>query len=264
MVYKKIISSGTQLELFEYDKIPNKTEIRKSKDTNLSVYKKKIRRHINGKRASKQLYRILLTNFEDAKEKGEVVCFATFTFPFYVEYGDAWNIWNTFTKRYKRIVKKNLKYIVVPEFHQSGNLHFHAILINIEKYLYDDLQAAIKRTYAIPEEDFQETNSRVLQSIWATGFVDCISTDASPAIARYLTNYLEESMQDPRLMGKRSFNISHGLKRPTVTSIQIAIDFLFTESDYKLQYENKFETSWLGTCKYSRYTTKPNIIEKIK
>jgi len=266
MVYKKLIQSGNQIEIFEYEKEPytfrhppkkNIVRVRRPR------YKSRIhfKRADNSHRAKIRFNRIVLSNLLSTQNK---CAFITFTFASYTTFDEGLVAWNLFTKRYKRTVGCSLLYIMVPEFTQSGSIHFHALIFDLPSFFYDDIQAGIKRGDVVSQTDYQEANNRLLQNIWANGYLDGISTDNNPAIARYLSDYMHKSVQDYRFTGKRAYNISRGLLRPLQTNIQSAITFIQQDQDSKsltLKYESTFNTSWLGQCIYRRYSTQKPIIQ---
>lgn len=118
--------------------------------------------------------------------------------------------WQSFLKRFRKKVKKELKYICVWERQKRGAIHFH-FLTNIDYIAFDDLD----RT-------------------WGNGFVFINSVSKKKErkkVINYLLKYMtKEIMSKTDTRGMRFFFTSNNLKKPKISkynSLIIPEDVIF-------------------------------------
>lgn len=96
---------------------------------------------------------------------------------------------------------KYLKYLVIPELHKSGAVHFHALLRGFE-----DKQ--------LLRESHVFQNGRRVYNIrhWHFGFSTCVKIDNIDKVSSYIRKYITKDMI--LLPGTRRYLCSKGLTRP--------------------------------------------------
>lgn len=99
----------------------------------------------------------------------------------------------------------DLRYLIVPELHKDGALHFHALFSNFNGSLRDSGKKTANGSII-----FNATGYRA-------GFTQFVKLDSnSLALARYITKqYLTKNM--PIFGNKKRYWVSRGLNRPTKT-----------------------------------------------
>jgi len=106
---------------------------------------------------------------------------------------------------------KFLQYLIVPERHKSGQIHFHALLKNYDGHLFDSGHKQGGRTvYNIPH--------------WHFGFSTAVKIDNQEAVSRYVRKYITKDML--LLPGTKRYYCSQGLIRPTKSHNLSVIPFL--------------------------------------
>lgn len=94
----------------------------------------------------------------------------------------------------------DLKYLIVPEFHKDGALHFHALLGNFNGRLRDS---------------GKKRNGRVIYNLsgYRSGFSTAVPIDEDyDAVSAYLKKYITKDM--PVMFAKKRFWASRNLVRP--------------------------------------------------
>lgn len=107
---------------------------------------------------------------------------------------------NTWIRNAKARHSPNLKYLIVPELHESGRIHFHALLRGFNGQLKDaKLQQNGRDVYNIKN--------------WRFGFSTAVKIDNIVAVSRYIRKYITKDMI--LLPGKKRYFCSQDLVRPT-------------------------------------------------
>lgn len=129
----------------------------------------------------------------------------------------------------RRRHSSELAYIIVPELHKDGAIHFHALLKNFNGRLKD----STKKT---------KTNKSIYNfSGYKWGFSTAVKIDDNQAkISSYVQKYLTKDM--PRFSGKKRYWTSNNLIRPIKTtndfrlSLSLNSSSLVYDSDYYEKY----------------------------
>jgi hypothetical protein len=130
----------------------------------------------------------------------------------------------------QRTHSPNLKYLIVPEFHKDGALHFHALLSNFNGRLKDSKKRQSGRIV------YNMTGFR-------SGFTTAVPIDHNKgAISNYIKKYITKDM--PLIHGRKRYWLSQNLTRPTKTvngfgSLKKLP--LFTKKVYETEYYDMFE-----------------------
>jgi len=106
---------------------------------------------------------------------------------------------------------KNLQYLIVPEKHKSGAIHFHALIKGFEGRLKDSGHVQGGRVvYNIPH--------------WHFGFSTAVKIDNQEAVSRYIRKYITKDMI--LLPGSKRYFCSQGLERPIHQNNLVIVPFL--------------------------------------
>lgn len=142
---------------------------------------------------------------------------------------------NTWIRNAKARHSKHLEYLIIPELHQSGAIHFHALF----KHYEGDLR---------PSGIFQ--NGREVFNIphWHFGFSTCCKIDNQEAVARYVSKYISKDMIT--FPGHKRYYCSQGLQRPDRTH-NVSLKFLSSLPPlFKHSLFEKSQFSADGDCEY--------------
>lgn len=131
----------------------------------------------------------------------------------------------------KRYLKKNLKYIVVPEFQKRGAVHYHIVC------------------------NLPYVDKEVIEKYWNYGFIDIRAISNLDKQAYYLTKYISKNNKDPRFKGNKTYFTSTNLKRPKPVYGGEAYAVLKRVEENKLTAirKGKFETKFNGIAKFREY-----------
>lgn len=106
-----------------------------------------------------------------------------------------------------------LEYLVIPELHKSGAIHFHALFKNYRGDMIDSCHIT--------------KNHNIIYNLknWRFGFSTACKIDNIEAVSNYVAKYITKDMV--LLPGKKRYFCSQGLTRPQkITNFQYAIKFV--------------------------------------
>jgi len=250
MGYNKIIISGNDFELYEYEK-DIVTLVggvrRKNADTYVCVgvepsgedslsnqedEAKMGKRADNARRASMAFRRIVTSNLVGAAPATLV----TLTYKDnFTDLSAAYRHLTAFNQSLRYRYGKTFSYVLVPEFQKRGAVHFHALY------------------WGLPEELFHsERETRVLSQLWGHGFVFLKKTDGNERLAFYLAKYFTKAFLDPRLKNQKSYVASRNVKRPIVQKGPFLISVVLDEFGIieEALVDRTYNTKWLGEGRY--------------
>lgn len=153
-----------------------------------------------------------------------------------------------FKKRVSRYLdKKNLpkfKYLGVTEFqdkNRQGAIHYHVICNLIE----------------IPLKQ--------LQGLWQYGLIHKRTTTSDAAENEKISNYIKKGITDKRLLGRKKYFHSHGLKQPIIAEIESSEEFYskLDKCQPTLITGGTYQSPFSGETKYENYYVE-NAEELIK
>lgn len=205
------------------------------KEKHLQTLKQIELKNIN--RSKYEMLRLVKTNEEDFKT------FITLTFAENItsieDANKIFDIWRTKIKS----IKKDFKYICVPEFQKRGAVHYH-LLSNLE----------IEKTYEyIRRNKKLETKLIILQKgkktqydvkYWPYGYSSIFKVKNIDVVG-YMSKYMTKDI-DNRLWGKRRYLYSQNLKKPTVLELDFSnpndfkIYLELINDNYQLEYEKEY------------------------
>jgi hypothetical protein len=244
MGYTKYIKSGSQFELYEYEKqsYARGRPTGYTKNTHLQnlgdsgdralLERKFSRRKDNARRASMAFRRLVLSNLRT--DENPVLCTLTFA-ENRTDVSECARFFHIFTGRMRKQFGTNFRYIAVPEFQQRGAVHYHA--------LFWGLPVGIEK---------RERNDRTIAQLWEQGFVDIIATDGSQKLSTYLAKYMIKAIEDIRLLSHKAYFASRNIVRPLTGAgfpmWWVEEEFALHEAD--LIVYKQFKTDWLGEGRY--------------
>jgi len=103
-------------------------------------------------------------------------------------------------------------YLIIPELHKSGAVHFHGLL--------GDIPASFKEAVNPKTGRPVIRNGRQVYNLadWKYGFSDCEMIESPEKAATYITKYVTSALlTDKEMYNKKRYFNSQGLKKPTVT-----------------------------------------------
>lgn len=131
----------------------------------------------------------------------------------------------------QKLHSPNFKYLIVPEYHKDGALHFHALISNFNGRLkYSGRMQNGRKVYNMTG--------------YRSGFTTAVPIDNNKvAVSNYIKKYITKDM--PMIHGKKRYWISNNLLRPekTVNAFSSLKKLpLFTKKVYETDYYEVFET----------------------
>lgn len=206
IVYKKY---GEIVEITEYEKAPSKVRIRRTGKRD-NVYRP--RRPDNIRRTRQ----ICVRRVHAAIEAFGNPLLATLTFA--GDASDASYANDSLRDFQVRLRAKfpNAQSLFIPELSPRGRIHFHGLLFNVPMHLGDTKEGRRRL------QDGTERETRTLATLWGEGFVDVRKTDGSPALAGYLSKYLNKGGGEVMFSAMRILRISHGFPKEIVIRGQFA------------------------------------------
>lgn len=149
------------------------------------------------------------------------------------------NVFANYKKRYSN----DFIYLLVPEFHKDGAIHFHGVIggVRYEDFVIPDtVYCRDKRTGNLKEIKNKKKYVRWNYASSKLGFFDCGSIRKYPACANYVSKYITKDLAKFDL-GKRLFLASHNLKKPELILDEDNMARPFFSDDERGSYfENEF------------------------
>ena len=103
-------------------------------------------------------------------------------------------------------------YIMIPELHQSGAVHFHGLMGDIPANFVEAIHP--KSGKPLHRHDRQVYNL----TDWTYGFTDCEQIESPERAASYVTKYVTASLlTDKEMYHKKRYYNSQGLRKPDVS-----------------------------------------------
>ena len=248
----KIIKSGNVFEVYHSKHPVGRNLMSSNRPSKGKSHKKKI--HANSiRRARNNVARIINSNVWRYKYLDQGVYtpqFITLTFRENVTRISVANYYfNKFIKRlnYQLGLKKrdNIQYINIIEFQKNGRVHFHAIFFNL--FLLKN-----------------ERKDRWLANIWSHGFIEVEPLKKSKNIAGYLTKYLTKDTIDERLLTKKKYYCSRGIKRPLIINEEVLADQLVMKlGNYEREYSTEHKLPNGNVINYATYILEDEEVNEL-
>jgi hypothetical protein len=248
----KIIKSGNVFEVYHSQQPVGYNLTSSNRPSRGKSHQKKI--HANSiRRAKNNVARIINSNVWKHKY---LDCgfytpqFVTLTFKEKItDIQEANSYFNKFIKRLNyqlyKFKQPNVQYINIIEFQKNGRVHFHSIFFNVFLLEY-------------------EREDRWLANIWSHGFIEVEPLKPSKNIAGYLTKYLTKDTIDERLLTKKKYYCSRGVKRPIVINEEVLADQLVMKlGNYQREYFKEHRTPSGNVINYATYILEDEEVKKI-
>lgn len=154
------------------------------------------------------------------KIKGYALCnsfrwFVTLTFnPEKVNSSDYETAKNTLLKwcRWMRDTYNKFDYLMIPELHKSGAVHFHGLLGDVSACFAEAVNP--KTGEALIKHNRQVYNL----TDWKYGFSNCQEIESQEKAASYITKYITKTLlTDKKMYNKKRYYNSQGLAKPVVS-----------------------------------------------
>jgi len=189
--YKKIIFCGNYLDLYEYSNpIYYNFDPKGSQALNDLTNFENDRSEQSLTRARQNLYMIIKGNVSP----DYIPLFLTLTFAENItDLKKANKELSLFFKRLKWEYKRDIKYVVVPEFQKRGAVHYHIVLFNLDRSL---------------------TTRNDIKRIWGKGFIDLKNIHHIRNLSAYVCKYISKDFSDKRLSRQKAFFCSRGIAKP--------------------------------------------------
>ncbi len=237
----KLVISGRFLEMYTYSKGVYKVygknkNGRAGKGVVIDEEQKEKNRNTAIMRARRTIKRIVNANIgqwgDDVSAK-----FLTLTFRDNVDSLDVANYeFKKFIKRLNYEIYGTkcsyLKYTAVIEFQKRGAVHYHVIFYNLPY-----------------------TGADVIARVWDNGYIKVNKIDDVDNVGAYICKYLTKGNDDNRLLGRKCYFNSRGLRQP----IEKYCDndeiegIKETFPGLTLIYKSAFENEYVGTVVYEQY-----------
>lgn len=254
MAYFKVISSGSVLEVYEYEKDPVIIDRNKQNDDKYNQYEKIVlgndendwlhektdrtdeRRNQTMRDARNLTKRLALMNFSGGDT------FLTLTYAENMQdIEKADDDFKKFMKRFRYRTKQKIKYLAVREFQKRGAIHFHLL--------------CDWRVDSNDEEEIRELERWLGEVVWGHGFVDIKVLDGVDNVGAYLIKYMTKNISIEAFKGKKAYLCSKGLERPLVYRGDEALRILevYGLKDKKEVFTNSYESEYLGKVLYKEF-----------
>lgn len=195
----RLTETATEVEFWEYKrgfleharKLPRRARnhTRERRADNIREVRNTVRRLVNANYASYGYEPVFLT-FTFAENRTDI--------------DSAWKDWEIFMRKMRYRFGK-LHALSVMEFQSRGAVHFHCIFFNLS-----------------PEIEKQERKTREIAQLWGHGFVDIERVRSARNVGAYVCKYLNKSVTDERLIGKKFFSTTKNLIRPKLSTGEFA------------------------------------------
>jgi len=261
MAYFKVISSGSVIEVYEYEKDPIMSDGRKNDEEKYNQYERIIleqdenewiyergdrveeRRKQTLREARNLTRRLALMNFSSGS------AFVTLTYPDtrHLTFDDidiADDDFKKFMKRLRYKYDRNFKYLAVREFTKRGRIHFHMLI----DYEIQDTRESVIR----------ELEQLWGRTIWKHGFVDIKPLAEIDNVGAYLIKYMTKDVSVEAFKGHKAYLCSKGLERPLELRGDDAkrVIEVYGLENKKEVFTNCYESEYLGTICYKEYNLK--------
>lgn len=244
--YRKVVVSGSIIEVYEYERMPVSCVDKDKDDYNaLDILntqidpkeRKEERRQQTVRDARNTTRRLALMNFGSGDK------FITLTFKENIndiEYSD--DQFKKFIKRFKYHFKiDKLNYIAVREFQKRGAIHYHLI--------------CDWNMYFESEEQIKEFERLLGEKIWKHGFVDIKQLNHVDNVGAYIIKYMTKDVYVEFFRGRKVYLCSKGLERPLVYTDYHA-DQIVNQYNLDVKKEvftNSYESEYHGQIVYREF-----------
>lgn len=137
---------------------------------------------------------------------------------------------------------KNMTYLLVPEFHKSGRLHFHGLIANVPKWKFSEARTPKGRLIKVNGVQIYNLDNYKL------GFTTISKIQSQEKVSNYISKYATKELIT--LKNKRRYWYSRNLEKPKLeySYLDTNLDDYLKNSNNQLQtldvsYYDKFDKS---------------------
>lgn len=151
-----------------------------------------------------------------------------------------------YDKKFKAFIRKlrldygEFSYLAVREFQKRGAIHYHVLI----DYPF------IK---SFNENKIRELEIDFAKNYWYQGFVDIKDISHVDNVGAYVVKYMTSELHDKRLIGRKSYLCSRGLKRSEVIKGDIHLDIEDLIKGKKEVFQNSYVSEYQGTITYKEF-----------
>jgi len=127
-----------------------------------------------------------------------------------------------------KIIKADLKYLVVPEFQKRGAVHYHALL------------------------NLDYINQKQLADLWGHGFIKIKNIKDGINIGLYVSKYIGKDLKDERYFNNKKYFCSRNLNKPQIFYSTQEINNFLRLNSLIPAYEKTFK-SYYGLINYQLF-----------
>ena len=129
---------------------------------------------------------------------------------------------------------KNMKYLLVPEFHKSGRLHFHGLVADVPKW---KLEKALNPKNGRP---IIQNGLQIYNLVnYKLGFTTISRIKDQEKVSNYISKYATKELIT--LKNKKRYWYSRNLEKPITEYLYIEDNLTDYLKDSKISYSNVFE-----------------------
>lgn len=248
---KRLLYSKTEVECYEYE-LPFvwNRNVRKNRPHNTLEGS---RRTDNLQNTRQTIRRLVNANYASF---GYEAVFLTFTFEANVRDVDKANFeFHQFIKRLNSKYKTRFLWLAVVEFQGRGAVHYHCIFFNMPLELEQRERCVARPCFAFREGACTHSlGARSLAILWGNGFVDIERVRSAKNVGAYVCKYLDKSVHDVRLRGRKAFFSSLGLLKPKELRTEKSIDNFFEKAENLIQVRStEYDSAFYKKIKYTQY-----------
>lgn len=247
--HKRLVISGPSIELYEYEypyiwntvgRPPSQSDgiPKPRREDNLSHTRALIRRLVDSNYLVYGYQPVFLTFTYEKNETSVERAQADF---------------DRFVRRLNRAHATKYKYLSVLEFQERGAVHFHCIFFNMELAVELNEACGPWRCDAYKMGYCAHGDFRGVAILWTHGFVDIERVRSARRVGPYVCKYLNKATSDPRMIGKKAYTVSLGLKRPREIRDDVRIDRYLEASTLNIIHQVEYESEHYKTIKYTQY-----------
>jgi len=132
-----------------------------------------------------------------------------------------------------KMIKDNLKYLVVPEFQKRGAVHYHALL------------------------NLDYIDQKQLANLWGHGFIKIKNIKDGINMGLYVSKYIGKDLEDERYFNNKKYFCSRNLDKPQIFYSRDEIDNFLQLNSLTPTYEKTFQ-SYYGLINYQLFKLDSN------
>ena len=137
--------------------------------------------------------------------------------------------------KYMRKKYGKFRYIIIPERHKTGEIHFHGLIGDFKGNMIES-PVTYKKKLKKKKGEKQKFEEITVYNIedWRYGFTTATKVSDKYKVANYITKYITKNMHETVEFNKKKYWSSHGLQKPVESYYETE---LF--DDLKPDFENE-------------------------